>query len=94
VIKQRYLLFLTSVEGFWSATRYSFITRNTIPGKNDLYNAYNTQPDENGNVTITFSVEDPNDGSYWMPVNAGEGFYFVWRLYQPDLDNLPPGYCD
>jgi hypothetical protein len=82
------------VEGFWSATRYSFITRNTIPGKNDLYNAYNTQPDENGNVTITFSVEDPNDGSYWMPVNAGEGFYFVWRLYQPDLDNLPPGYCD
>jgi hypothetical protein len=82
------------VEGFWSVTRYSFITRNTLPGKNDLYNAYNTQPDENGNVTITFSVEDPNDGTYWMPVNAGEGFYFVWRLYQPDLDNLPPGYCD
>ena len=82
------------IEGFWSVTRYSFITRNTIPGKNDLYNAYNTKPDENGNITITFSVEDPKDGTCWMPVNAGEGFYFVWRLYQPDLDNLPPHYCN
>ena len=82
------------VEEFWSVTRYSFLTRNTLPGKNDLYNAYNTKPDENGNVTITFSVEDPRDGTYWMPVNAGEGFYFVWRLYSPDLNNLPPGYCD
>ena len=82
------------VKEFWSVTRYSFITRNTLPGKNDLYNAYNTKPDENGNVTITFSVEDPKDGTYWMPVNAGEGFYFVWRLYSPDLDNLPPGYCE
>ena len=82
------------VKEFWSVTRYSFITRNTIPGKNDLYNAYNTKPDENGNVTITFSVEDPNDGTYWMPVNLGEGYYFVVRYYSPDLDNLPPGYCD
>jgi hypothetical protein len=82
------------VKEFWSVTRYSFITRNTLPGKNDLYNAYNTKPDENGNVTITFSVEDSKDGTYWMPVNAGEGFYFVWRLYSPDLNNLPPGYCE
>ena len=82
------------VKEFWSVTRYSFITRNTLPGKNDLYNAYNTEPDADGNITITFSVEDPEDGSYWMPVNAGEGFYFVWRLYHPDLNNLPPGYCE
>ncbi len=82
------------VKEFWSVTRYSFITRNTLPGKNDLYNAYNTKPDENGNITITFSAEDPKDGTYWMPVNAGEGFYFIWRLYSPDLNNLPPGYCD
>jgi len=82
------------VKNFWSVTRYSFLTRNTLPGKNDLYNAYNTKPDENGNVTITFSVEDPKDGTYWMEVNPGEGFYFVWRMYQPDLDNLPPGYCE
>lgn len=82
------------VEEFWSITRYSFITRNTLPGKNDLYNAYNTTPDENGNVTVTFSVEDPKDGTYWMPVNAGEGYYFVIRYYSPDLDNMPPGYCE
>ena len=49
---------------------------------------------ENGNITITFSVEDPKDGTYWMEVNQGEGFYFVWRMYKPDLNNLPKGYCE
>jgi hypothetical protein len=82
------------VEEFWSVTRYSLITRNTLAGKNDIYNAYNTKPDENGNVTITFSVEDPKDGTYWMPVNAGEPYYFVTRFYKPDLQNLPKGYCE
>ncbi len=82
------------VKEFWSVTRYSFLTRNTLSGKNDLFNAYNTKPDENGNITITFSVKNPKDGTYWMPVNAGEGYYFVVRYYSPDLNNLPPGYCD
>jgi hypothetical protein len=78
------------VELFWSITRYSAITRNTLPGKNDLLNAYNTKPDEDGNITVTFSVEDPKDGTYWMPVNAGEPYYYVMRYYKPDVDNLPP----
>lgn len=82
------------VKGFWSVTRYSFLTRNTLPGKNDIYNAYNTKPDEDGNITITFSVEDPKDGTYWMPVNAGEPYYFVGRYYQPNLNALPPRPCD
>ncbi len=82
------------VELFWSITRYSAITRNTIPDKNDLFNAYNTKPDENGNITITFSVDDPNDGTYWMPVNAGEPYYFVCRYYKPDLNNLPQKPCN
>lgn len=83
-----------NVEEFWSITRYSAITRNTIPGKNDLFNAYNTEPDEKGNITITFSVEDPKDGTYWMPVNAGEPYYFVVRYYKADLENLPKTHCD
>jgi hypothetical protein len=82
------------VKEFWSVTRYSFLTRNTLPGKNDLFNAYNTRPDKNGNITITFSVKDPKDGTYWMPVNAAEPYYFAIRYYRPDLNNLPPGYCD
>jgi hypothetical protein len=82
------------VELFWSITRYSALTRNTIPNKNDLFNAYNTTPDENGNITITFSVEDPDDGTYWMPVNAGEPYYFVCRYYKPDLNNLPRKPCN
>jgi hypothetical protein len=82
------------VELFWSITRYSALTRNTLPGKNDLFNAYNTKPDANGNITVTFSVEDPKDGTYWMPVNAGEPYYFVVRYYKPDLDNLPQKPCN
>jgi len=82
------------VELFWSVTRYSAITRNTIPGKNDLFNAYNTTPDENGYIIVTFSVEDPNDGTYWMPVNAGEPYYFLVRYYKPDVDNLPKKPCN
>lgn len=81
------------VQLFWSVTRYSALTRNTISGKNDLYNAYNTEPDENGNITITFAVEDPADGTYWMPVNAGEPYYFVVRYYKPDVNNLPEKPC-
>ena len=81
------------VELFWSVTRYSALTRNTLPGKNDLFNAYNTEPDENGNITVTFSVEDPEDGTYWMPVNAGEPYYFVVRYYKPDVNNLPKKPC-
>ena len=79
---------------FWSVTRYSALTRNTLPGKNDLFNAYNTEPDADGNVAITFSVEDPQDGSYWMPVNKGEPYYFVVRYYGPDLSDLPPSPLD
>ena len=81
------------VELFWSVTRYSAITRNTIAGINDLFNAYNTEPDENGNITITFSVIDPEDGTYWMPVNVGEPYYFVCRYYKPDVSNLPKKPC-
>jgi hypothetical protein len=82
------------VELFWSVTRYSALTRNTLPGKNDLYNAYNTEPDANGNITVTFSVEDPKDGTYWMPVNKGDPYYFVVRYYKPDVDNLPEKPCN
>jgi len=81
------------VKEFWSVTRYSALTRNTLAAKNDLYNAYNTKPDADGNVTITFSVEDPKDGTYWIPVNAGEPYYFIARYYSPDLNNLPPNPC-
>ena len=82
------------VEEFWSITRYSAITRNTLPGKNDLFNAYTTKPDTDGNITITFSVEDPKDGTYWMPVNAGEPYYYLVRYYKADLNNLPTGPCE
>jgi hypothetical protein len=83
-----------SVREFWSVTRYSLLTRNTLAGRNDIFNAYNTVPDDDGHVTITFSPDDPNDGTYWMPVIDGEPYYFIVRYYGPDLDALPPGPCD
>lgn len=82
------------VKLFWSVTRYSALTRNTLPGMNDMFNAYNTKPDANGNITITFSVDDPKDGTYWIPVIAGEPYYFVTRYYRPDVANLPPKPCN
>ena len=49
-----------------------------------MYNAYNTEPNAEGNITITFSVVDPEDDSYWMPVNVGEPYYYVERFYHPN----------
>jgi hypothetical protein len=57
------------------------LTHTTIPGADE-------------NITLTFSVEDPKDGTYWMPVNAAEPYYFVVRLYQADLENLPKTHCE
>jgi len=76
------------VDLFWSITRYSFTTFLPLNpedlGGNDIqaYNEFNTEPDENGNVTFTFSIEDPKDGSYWMPVTEGP-YYIVSRYYGP-----------
>ncbi len=76
------------VDLFWSVTRYgadTFLPLDpaTIGGHNtQVYNAFNTQPDNNGNVTITFSKNDPKDGSYWMPVTNG-GYYLIFRYYGP-----------
>ncbi len=77
-----------NVKEFWSITRYSALTRNTIAGKNDLFNAYNTKPNKNGNIKITFSSKDPKNGNYWMPVNEGEPYYYVERFYAPDVGNV------
>ncbi len=75
------------VDLFWSVTRYganTFLPLDpaTIGGNNiQCYNGFNTKPDENGNVTLTFSREDPKDGSYWMPV--ADGYYLIFRYYGP-----------
>ena len=76
------------VDLFWSITRYGADTFLPLDpadlGGNDIqaYNAFNTEPDENGNVTFTFSKEDPNDGTYWMPVTDA-GYYLIARYYGP-----------
>lgn len=76
------------VDLFWSITRYGNDTRLPLNpadiGGSDIqaYNAFNTKPDKNGNVTITFSKNDPNDGTYWMPVTGP--YYFISRYYGPN----------
>jgi hypothetical protein len=77
-----------SVDEFWSITRYDGVTYNTIAGAQDIYNAYNTKPDANGNITITFSAKDPKDGTYWMPVIEGKPYYFLERFYGPRMDEI------
>ncbi len=76
------------VDLFWSVTRYANETRlplnpADIGGSNvQAYNAFNTEPDADGNITITFSREDPADGTYWMPVVGP--YYFITRYYGPN----------
>lgn len=76
------------VDLFWSVTRYGATTFLPLDpatiGGNDIhaYNALNTEPDADGNVTITFSMEDPDDGTYWMPVTE-DGYYWLARYYGP-----------
>ncbi len=76
------------VDLFWSVTRYgadTFLPLNPADlGGNDIqaYNAYNTEPDKDGNVTFTFSMADPKDGTYWMPVKE-DGYYWLARYYGP-----------
>ncbi len=82
------LPFDPGVDFFWSVTRYgadTFLPLNPadIGGNNiQAYNAFNTEPDDKGNVTFTFSKEDPVDGTYWMPVTDG-GYYLIARYYGP-----------
>ena len=33
-------------------------------------------------MTFTFSIKDPKDGTYWMPVTEG-GYYMLARYYGP-----------
>ena len=76
------------VKLFWSVTRYgadTFLPLNPADlGGNDIqaYNAFNTKPDKSGNVTFTFSKNDPKDGTYWMPVKDS-GYYILARYYGP-----------
>ena len=76
------------VDLFWSITRYGNESRLPLNpadiGGNNIqsYNGFNTKPDANGNVTITFSKEDPKDGTYWMPVTGS--YYFIARYYGPN----------
>lgn len=82
------LPYTPGVDLFWSVTRYganTFLPLDpALIGGNNIqaYNAFNTKPDANGNVKFTFSMEDPKDGSYWMPVTA-EGYYILARYYGP-----------
>ena len=82
------LPFEPGVDLFWSVTRYGASTflpldPATIGGNNiQAYNAFNTKPDADGNVTFTFSIEDPKDGTYWIPVTEG-GYYILARYYGP-----------
>jgi len=81
---------------FDNAIQFTIDTHDVYPQNEDLLASVidYTEPDAQSNITITFSAEDPKDGTYWMPVNAGEPYYFVARYNGPDLDNPPPSPCD
>jgi len=76
------------VKLFWSVTRYdanNFLPLNPADiGGHDIqaYNQFNTKPNADGNVTFTFSIKNPKNGTYWMPV-LKSGYYAIVRYYGP-----------
>jgi hypothetical protein len=70
------------IKEFWSITRYDSATRLPIEGEKDKLSSGEMKPDAQGNVTITFSVTDPKDGTSWLSVPEGD-WYAVGRFYVP-----------
>ncbi|HET8748808.1 MAG TPA: DUF1214 domain-containing protein, partial [Ramlibacter sp.] len=44
------------------------------------------EPD--GSLAIRLQAQDPGPGHNWLPAPAGELFYIVLRLYQPQREHL------
>ena len=46
-----------------------------------------------GSLAIRLQADDPGPGHNWLPAPAGELFYVVLRLYQPQADHLEQRYA-
>ncbi|MBO9645511.1 MAG: DUF1254 domain-containing protein [Pseudacidovorax sp.] len=80
------------VGAFWSLTMYRRSDCLFVANPIDRYSIGDRTPglvhDPDGSLAIRLQAEDPGPGFNWLPAPAGEPFYVVLRLYQPQEAHL------
>ena len=80
------------VGAFWSLTMYRrsdcLFVANPIHRYSIGDRTTGLRHDADGGLAIRIQAADPGAGHNWLPAPAGEPFYVVLRLYQPQADHL------
>jgi hypothetical protein len=80
------------VGAFWSLTMYRRSTCLFVANPIGRYSIGDRTPglhfDADGGLAIRVQAGDPGPDCNWLPAPAGELFYVVLRLYQPQGDHL------
>jgi acyl-CoA synthetase (NDP forming) len=80
------------VDAFWSITLYRrsdcLLVANPIGRQSIGDRTPGLQYDPDGGLSVSIQADDPGPGQNWLPAPAGEGFYLVLRLYQPQGTHL------
>ena len=81
-----------AVGAFWSLTMYRrsdcLLVANPIGRYSIGDRTPGLHPAPDGSLTIRLQAADPGPGHHWLPAPAGEPFYVVLRLYQPQAPHL------
>lgn len=80
------------VGAFWSLTMYRRSDCLFVANPIARYSVGDRTPglrlEADGSLAIRLQAVDPGPGCNWLPAPAGERFYVVLRLYQPQHDHL------
>lgn len=80
------------VGAFWSLTMYRRSDCLFVANPIQRYSIGDRTPGlrtgDDGSLVIRLQADDPGPGHNWLPAPAGELFYVVLRLYQPQRDHL------
>ncbi|HEY8359898.1 MAG TPA: DUF1214 domain-containing protein, partial [Ramlibacter sp.] len=85
------------VGAFWSLTMYRRSDCLFVANPIARYSIGDRTPglrtESDGSLAIRVQAGDPGPGCNWLPAPAGELFYVVLRLYQPQRDHLELRYA-
>jgi len=85
------------VGAFWSLTLYRRSNCLFVANPIGRYSIGDRTPglrhEADGGLVIRLQASDPGPGHNWLPAPAGEAFYVVLRLYQPQAEHLDHRYA-
>lgn len=80
------------IGAFWSLTMYRRSDCLFVANPIGRYSIGDRTPglahDADGSLAVRVQASDPGPGHNWLPAPAGEPFYLVLRLYQPQAEHL------